>query len=666
MSGSLEWKNKRAEVPLGGATGQALVKNSNSDLDTKWSDAAAATNGLPSGGTTEQILSKVDDTDYNAHWVDKPVGGGGTPATTVTSETSFSISPIVGTLDGYAREDHTHGTPPDPVPTHASVTNSVHNFDSSGDAPAQAHDNARHTTSYVAANAGITGATKTKITYDAKGLVTSGADITLTEILVPVVGSPAVITQMNNVLDYEWSAGVLSGGDLTDNANGTVTIAAGEALLRTSASETAPLKSLAFAQLTNASLTDASLNYIYANYNAGTPLLVVTTSISDFNCWDKCHLYTIFRDGNTLYILEARNQNRDANRKQRRRYYETDPFSHVSGGTVLSNSSKKLLVTAGGFYYSLNKLSHDAYDTTVAGTANANVFDYYYSNGAGSWTKVADQKEIDNTNYDDGTGTLHALTIAHYGVHWSYLALDLTPRLIVVYGTADYTLLADAQAASAPASLPPMVGAVGKLIGRCIIQKSNTTVDEVKSAFSTTFSSSGVPNHNDTANKQGGTTGEYYHITSAQATVVQNTSGTNTGDQTVPAKASGTEINTGTDDAKFTTPKAIADSNVAFLSDIPASVTDATIATTDVTTNNASTTKHGWFPKLPTPAGLYFKDDLSVGTPSAALPELVQTKMVSTDNQIVAGGYTSTIELSYEIATGFVTEVGIGAVLAIS
>ena len=42
---------------------------------------------------------------------------------------------------------------------------------------------------------------------------------------------------------------------------------------------------------------------------------------------------------------------------------------------------------------------------------------------------------------------------------------------------------------------------------------------------------SGSVAHNDTTGKQGGTTNEYYHLTSAQHTVVQNTSGTNTGDQ---------------------------------------------------------------------------------------------------------------------------------------
>ena len=108
------------------------------------------------------------------------------------------------------------------------------------------------------------------------------------------------------------------------------------------------------------------------------------------------------------------------------------------------------------------------------------------------------------------------------------------------------------------------------------------------------------------------------YCTDAQKTVIGNTTNTNSGDQTLPVKATGTEINTGTDDAKFATAKAIKDSDVAFLADIPAPVTDATIATTDVPTNNASITKHGWFPKLPTASGKYLKDDLSWAVPAAA------------------------------------------------
>lgn len=46
-------------------------------------------------------------------WVPGPAGGG-TPATTVTDETTWGITPAVGTDTEYARQDHTHGSPPEP------------------------------------------------------------------------------------------------------------------------------------------------------------------------------------------------------------------------------------------------------------------------------------------------------------------------------------------------------------------------------------------------------------------------------------------------------------------------------------------------------------------------------------------------------------------------
>lgn len=39
-------------------------------------------------------------------------GGGGTPASSVVSETTFGLTPAVGTSTAYARADHTHGSPP--------------------------------------------------------------------------------------------------------------------------------------------------------------------------------------------------------------------------------------------------------------------------------------------------------------------------------------------------------------------------------------------------------------------------------------------------------------------------------------------------------------------------------------------------------------------------
>ena len=51
-----------------------------------------------------------------------PSGAAPDPATTVTSETSFGVSSAVGTGTKYARDDHTHGSPTNPVPAHVALS----------------------------------------------------------------------------------------------------------------------------------------------------------------------------------------------------------------------------------------------------------------------------------------------------------------------------------------------------------------------------------------------------------------------------------------------------------------------------------------------------------------------------------------------------------------
>lgn len=64
-------------------------------------------------------------------------------------------------------------------------------------------------------------------------------------------------------------------------------------------------------------------------------------------------------------------------------------------------------------------------------------------------------------------------------------------------------------------------------------------------------------------------------VTAGDLTNLSNLSGTNTGDQTLPVKATGAEIDTGTDDAKFATAKAIEDSSYIKATYADAKVADA-------------------------------------------------------------------------------------------
>ena len=66
---------------------------------------------------------------------------------------------------------------------------------------------------------------------------------------------------------------------------------------------------------------------------------------------------------------------------------------------------------------------------------------------------------------------------------------------------------------------------------------SNKTALDAVAGVNTGDQSASSFNHNDLANKQGGTTNEFYHVTAAEKTVIEHTSGTNTGDQDLTALA---------------------------------------------------------------------------------------------------------------------------------
>jgi hypothetical protein len=181
--------------------------------------------------------------------------------------------------------------------------------------------------------------------------------------------------------------------------------------------------------------------------------------------------------------------------------------------------------------------------------------------------------------------------------------------------------------------------------------------------------------HNELVGIQGGTSAERYHLTAAQATVVANTSGVNTGDQNLSGLVVANAAITGATNTKITydskglvtsgstaTTADIADSlNKRYVTDAnlvvigntsginsgdetattiksklgittlsgsntgDQAISDATITTTDITTNNFSTAKHGFVPKG-TNVGSFLKDNGAwatiptpvIGTPAVA------------------------------------------------
>ena len=64
---------------------------------------------------TEAIVSGILEVTVGA-----TSGGGGTPSTTVVSETTPGLQPVVGVSTDFARGDHSHGTPT--VPAHTALS----------------------------------------------------------------------------------------------------------------------------------------------------------------------------------------------------------------------------------------------------------------------------------------------------------------------------------------------------------------------------------------------------------------------------------------------------------------------------------------------------------------------------------------------------------------
>lgn len=308
----------------------------------------------------------------------------------------------------------------------------------------------------------------------------------------------AGVVEMNNVQDFfrhAWSSGASDGFAITDNGNGTVNIASGEIVIRETDADDAVLKTYLIPATTNLAITDNEVNYLYLTYGSGTATWTTGTALSQFDGITKVIVYVIGRNGTRLNIVDLRKINVDFGRKSRRQKAEFDGFvfngwwrSNLQN-SPLTSSGLNLLVGAGKYFYFDNPITHSAFDTTVAGSADANNWIRFY-NRTGNWTQVTGQKSVNNTQYDNA-GTLTTMTNGRWRTDYVYVVMDgAAPYLVTIFGNTQYTTQAGAQAAPLPTTLPPQIDGIAVLVGQVVLQKNDTSVIIQKAGFSS-FSSSG-------------------------------------------------------------------------------------------------------------------------------------------------------------------------------
>lgn len=309
--------------------------------------------------------------------------------------------------------------------------------------------------------------------------------INASDVDMQAVGTPTYPTlqDMNN--QYHSSGWITGGGFTASGGGATLDVAAGSGWIKSSQGDLSPLLTFDWPEALSLPLIDNSFNYIYVEYNGGVPQ-VVSTGIERTDYDTNILLGGVYREGLVQHVsTHIRWTVANHASTMIKRLHETAPFARASGGIVTETGTRNIAVTAGVFWEGLNRFTTSAKDTSVADTISC-----WYRDGVGGWTETT-TAQINNTQYDNGTGTLANLSNNKYGVHWIYIASD--SDIHCVYGQGDYTL-AEAESAAAPSSFPDHFNKHVRLAAKIVIQQNAATFTSISSAFSTSFATGGTVN----------------------------------------------------------------------------------------------------------------------------------------------------------------------------
>jgi hypothetical protein len=297
----------------------------------------------------------------------------------------------------------------------------------------------------------------------------------------------ATYTNLQNVINLALSAGWVSGGALTDNADGTVDIAVGTGFIRSSDSGDAALYLFDWAATPGIDVSSGDSTYIYLDYNSGSPIVSTTATGSDItnNEHDKFELYEVIWDGAKLHTTSHKQIAVDPVALIQQRIYDINQIERAYGLILGELGTRNISLSTGRAWIKL-----DTVDLSVAiDTSSGDTFSRFYQDGVGGWTEQTGQTQWDNTHYDDGSGVLATLNNNKYCNQYFYFEAD--GDLACLFGQAEYNTLADAEKELPPSTVPLRLQEHALLVGRVVFQKSGATAQDVQSAFTNVFAING-------------------------------------------------------------------------------------------------------------------------------------------------------------------------------
>lgn len=310
---------------------------------------------------------------------------------------------------------------------------------------------------------------------------------------------------LTNSPDSIRTSGIVVVPSYVDNGDGSVTIGTGQYSLYASTDYLGPPKTFTVVGGTF-TLTNYSANYIQVRYNDGSPIVEVISTVPPASTTDadKIPIFSLYRYDNDIHYFTWDHLALGLAEKLNQRFRRTDRF-HVDSGLQLAETPTRIAtISAGSVWVGANLIDLDAMTST--GTC------HFYYHTAGAWTR-SDVSQYNNTQYDDGTNLQTLASTSKYAVNWIYRGVHLNGAMYILVGSGNYSL-AQAQASVEPVK-PPEIITQSLLVGRIIIAKGSATPIQIDRVTDVTLGSSTVANHNDLLSIQGGTTDEYYHLSSA-------------------------------------------------------------------------------------------------------------------------------------------------------
>lgn len=249
------------------------------------------------------------------------------------------------------------------------------------------------------------------------------------------------LTNVSDLLEGEPGMGIITGGFLTDEGGFDVGVGDGFGYAQVSPFPDHRIRRIAWPDST-VTLSANQDVYIYVNSSG-----VLTSSGSIGNTTDIILIGRVVTNATGIELIDQSPMlARHAVNYINRMFRDALGSIYDSGSIVTENVTPfKLNITAGTYFFSFNRY------TPSGGSAIS--FHEYYKDGLGGYNSSTTDL-INNTDYDDGTGTLAPLTSGYYVKHTLYVNCDdADEKYFLVLGQAEYA--ASAAVESAPLPTPP-------------------------------------------------------------------------------------------------------------------------------------------------------------------------------------------------------------------